>query len=121
MTPAELGKMEKGATPKPWASWVVTTGLQEMPSGDKVPLIHGAAPPHEMRGDDYLKLPCKDAELIATLRNISPLLIELWRAAEEEPMREHWEESYCQEEYYDPYQDAAKRFDKALEALREFK
>ncbi len=49
-----------------WGIWCVTTPPQEAPSGDSVPLVHGAAPPHEIREDsDAINKACADSEFVA--------------------------------------------------------
>ncbi len=47
----ELKELCERATAGPWGLWLVTTAPQTCPDGEERPLVHGAAPPHEMRSD----------------------------------------------------------------------
>lgn len=47
----ELKRICEEASPAPWGMWCVTTAPQACPDGIDRPLVHGAAPPHEMGSD----------------------------------------------------------------------
>lgn len=84
MTPDDLSKILDAATPGPWSAhgticcpdrgWVTT---QEV--GHKQP-THAFS--------------IADAEMVATMRNLAPALLRLWRAAKTHSVGDHFNECY---------------------------
>ena len=81
MTLDEFRALVKASTPGPWGNWVVVTVPQEVPSGEMLPLAHGAGPPHgvhEMSEIDDIGKACRDMDLIVAMRNNIEVFLELW-------------------------------------------
>ena len=80
----KLIELEKKRTQGKWRPWFVTTSPQENPKGEMVPLIHGAAPPHELTGGlsvEAISKAGKDGEWISAMSAAAPLLLEIWKSA----------------------------------------
>lgn len=86
MTLDEFRALVKASSPAPWGNWIVRTSPQEIPTGEVLPLVHGAGPPHvvhEMTEIDDIGKACRDMDLIAAMRGRIDLFLELWEAAEQ--------------------------------------
>ena len=78
------GERTKGV----WGYWCVTTAPQTCPDGIDRPLIHGAAPPHQLGtdldvalGDDAVRKACADATFITYCANHFEALLDEVEAA----------------------------------------
>lgn len=89
----KLAKIVAERTPGPWIPWIVTTPPQETPSGEMIPLMHGAAPPHEIsdvslekEGSwglcDWSKKAFNDAAFIAIMGTCADELMAVVKAAD---------------------------------------
>jgi hypothetical protein len=84
MTFDEIQRLLDAASPAPWGNWIVCTPPQEIPTGEMLPLVHGAGPPHVVHEDskiDDIGKACRDMDLIVASRTLLPLLLEVARAA----------------------------------------